>query len=243
MARTGATPEEIHVARAHVELARATVHRAEQALADAVVRAPFAAAVVRRFANEGEYVTTMGQTPLMWLMAMDVLELKVQIPEVHRLDVALGNGVEIRPDALPKQVFHGQVTEIIPAVDPLSRTFRVVVRFSNPDQFLTPGMFCRVRLSTCQGGAVLRVPRAALLHREGQHLVHLVQGDLIRRRVVAVGALDEKYGEVLSGLQDGDPVVVEAEGGAILEEGTKVMVRPQEPPDAFGTSISPNTKS
>ncbi len=228
MAKTGATAEEIQVARAQVERARATLQRAEQAVSDAVVRAPFSGVVIRRFANEGEYVATIGQSPLLWMVTVDPMELEVQIPEVNRLDVAAGNAVEIRPDALPGQIFNGQVTEIIPAVDPLSRTFRVVVRIPNQDQRLVPGMFCRVRLSTCQRESGLRLPRSAILHQEGQPQVMLLQGEFIRRRVVTLGPVDERYAEVVSGLQEGDRVVVESEGGAILEEGTKVMVRLQE---------------
>jgi multidrug efflux pump subunit AcrA (membrane-fusion protein) len=239
MAKTGATQEEILVARAQMDLARATLHRAEQALADAEVRAPFSGVVIRRFTNEGEYVTTMGQSPLVLLMAMDPLDLKVQIPEVHLLDVAVGNDVEIRPDALPGQVFHGRVTEIIPAVDPVSRTFRALVRIPNPEGRLSPGMFCRVRLSTCMRDSALRVPGEALFRQAGQTLVYLLQEDRIRKRTVTVGTTDERFVEILSGLREGDRVVVTVEGGASLEEGTRVAIRPA---PASESNHSPGTR-
>ncbi len=226
MALRGATPEEIQVARAQVERARAALRRAEQTLADATVYAPFSGVVIKRLANVGEYVSTMGQTPLVFLMAMDPLELELQIPEVNRRDVAPGNLVEIRPDALPGEVFEGKVTEIIPAVDPLSRTFRTVVRIPNQGSRLTPGMFCRVRLSVCKGKEVLRVPRSAVFQEAGQSTVLLLLGDLVRKRAVTLGGADERHVEVLSGLQEGDLVVVDTEAGVPLEEGTRVQVLP-----------------
>jgi len=224
MALKGATPEEVQVARAQVDRARAALRRAEQALADVTVYAPFSGVVVKRLANVGEYVSTLGQTPLLFLMAMDPLELELQIPEVNRRDVAVGNPVEIRPDALPGEVFGGKVTEIIPAVDPLSRTFRAVVRIPNQDNRLAPGMFCRVRLSMCKGGEVLRVPRSAVFQEAGQPMVLLLLSDLVRKRGVTLGAADESHVEVLSGLREGDLVVVDSEGGIPLEEGTRVKV-------------------
>lgn len=229
MALRGATQEEVQVARAQVDRARASLRRAEQTLADATIYAPFSGVVIKRLANVGEYVSTMGQTPLLFLMAMDPLELELQIPEVNRQDVAPGNLVEIRPDALPGEQFQGKVTEIIPAVDPLSRTFRTVVRIPNRDNRLTPGMFCRVRLSVCKGKEVLRIPRSAVFQEAGQSTVLLLLGDLVRKRAVTLGGSDERHVEVLSGLQEGDLVVVDTEAGIPLEEGTRVEVLPHGP--------------
>jgi multidrug efflux pump subunit AcrA (membrane-fusion protein) len=222
MALKGATKEEVQVARAEVARAEAALRRAEQALKDAVIRAPFGGVVVRRFVNKGEYVSTVAQTPLLWLMDIDPVELEIQIPEEHCREVAVGSPVEISPDALPGESFQGRVTEIIPVVDPLSRTIRVKVRIPNPNRRLTAGMFCRVRLTVAEKRNVVRVPMQAVIYREGQPVVFLLRGDRVRRRALHLGAVDDRYGEVLSGLKPGDRIVIE--GQEVLEEGMRVVL-------------------
>jgi len=230
MALKGATEEEIQVARAETARVRSALNRAEQVLKDAVVRAPFSGVVVKRFVNKGEYVSTMALTPIAWIMDIDPVELELRIPETRVQEVALGNPVEIYPDALPKKVFQGRVSDIIPVVDPVSRTVRVKARIPNADFQLTSGMFCRARLSTGTRGSVIRIPRAALFRQEGQTLTFLVQGGRVRKRVLTIGAVDEDYAEVLSGLAAGDRAVVE--GQELLEEGTRVVAKPALTPEA-----------
>jgi multidrug efflux pump subunit AcrA (membrane-fusion protein) len=222
MALKGATAEEVEVARAQVARAEVVLRRAEQALKDAVILAPFDGVVVKRFVNPGEYVSTLGKTPLLWLMSMDPIEAEVQIPELRLEEIEVGQPVEVRPDALRGQAFLGMVTKILPRVDPVSRTIKIKVEIPNPDLRLKAGMFCRVEIRAAARKGVVRIPKKALLHEEGQTVVFVRVGDRASKRAVTIGAVDETYAEVLRGLNVGEEVVVE--GQHFLQEGTKITL-------------------
>lgn len=203
---------ESSVARARAELAAA------QAFHDYVsLEAPFDGRVIERPVEVGNFATP--GTPLLTVERSGGLQVEVS------LDESLAD--EVRPGAPASVILEsgdrleGAVGEIEPAVDALSRSFLAKISLdASPDRPHVSGSFVRVELQT---GTVERmlVPETAVVRRGQLELVYTVDGDHARLRLVTLGRNRDGEREVLSGLDEGDRVIVDAE--AITTEGVPVF--------------------
>ena len=215
---------ELQAARGAVARARAEVNSAEAALASArvargytVVTAPFAATVVRKETRDG--ATVLPGTPLVTLDRRDGWELLANVPESLWPRLAVGQEVVALVPALDLKLA-GTVGEKLPAAEPGSRAFPVKVDLPSDDR-LQSGMFARLVLP---GGeiTVLAVPGSALVERGQLTGVYLVEEGILRYRLVKTGRRLEGRVEILSGLEEGDRIIVggidRARDGARLQE-------------------------
>ena len=169
-----------------------------------------------------------------------------------------GLPVQIRVDAYPREPFRGVIVRIAPALDVASRTVAVEAELPNQDGRLMPGMFCRVALDLGTRQRALLVPLRALVARRDRHSderrsaarVFVVRDRRARLTQIQLGAEDPGAkgaggdggrGEVLSGLEEGQQVVVE--GHDSLEDGAPVEVVSAGAPTAGKAARKPAAKS
>lgn len=212
----------LEVIRAEIVSCKENLAMAEQKLRDTVIVAPFSGFIVKRFVNQGEYVTTMPPTILFLIMNIDMVKTEVGLPELHLASVGMGNPVEITADTFPGVTFKGKISTINPMVDPVSRAFTVKVAIPNRDHRLKPGMFARVKIFPRIHQDALVVPYKAVVWSGGGASVFLLDGDRVSRRRVTVGIDNEREIEVLAGLEEGEEVVIEGHYG--MEDKTTVRV-------------------
>jgi len=132
--------------------------------------------------------------------------------EIYEKDIAkvkIGQKVEIRVPAHPKEVFNGRVTYIGDVVSEETRTITVRTEVANDGQLLKPGMFADVDIVLDEGQRVLVVPTAAVLEEGKQKIVFVKEQGQFVRREIATGAVYNNCHQVLSGLKPGEQVVVE----------------------------------
>lgn len=219
----------VEVARSAVEMARARrrqlddkILQAEQAVEAARVqigyldvKAPFAGIVVSRRAEPGMLASP--GVPLLEIERGGAYRLEAAAPESQLSKVRRGQAVEVRFDALPDPV-RGQVEEIVPAVDPATRTFLAKIALPGNAAF-RGGMFGRAVFA---GGTrrVVAVPAAAV-REEGQlRVVFVEERGTARARMVRLGDSRAGAWEVLSGLTAGERIVSPVP--AVLRDGTKL---------------------
>jgi len=208
--------------RAQILSARENLAMAEQKLRDTRIVSPFSGLIVKRFINQGEYVTTMPPSPLFLVMNIDEVEMEVGLPEVHLANIAIGNPVEIIVDTYPGITFKGKISTINPMVDPISRAFKVKVRIPNGDHQLKPGMFARVKIYPKIHRDALIVPFKSVVRRGGNTAVFIADGDIVSLRAVTEGITNEREIEIIDGLQEGEEIVIEGHHG--MADRTKVRV-------------------
>ena len=178
-----------------------------------VVRSPASGVVLRRIAQEGQYV--QAGTPL-----YEVADLSRvwAILEAYETDVALlkkGDEVKFTVQALPARTFTGRVEFIDPVLDQRTRTIRIRLTVRNKSGQLRPGMLVRAKVAAkpLQEKGVL-VPQTALLMTGKRALVYVeVPGQVgtYEPRIVHVGPkLGDKY-LILHGLEPGERVVTNGE--------------------------------
>lgn len=222
MAKRGSTKEDIEVARAQVAQAEVALKMAEQNLEDSVILAPFAGVVVQRFKNEGEYITSTPDTPIIYIADIHKVKVEVDIPEDKIQDLCLGQRGEIRVDGYPDELFQGQVSLIRPLINSQTRTFTVKLEVPNPDCRLKPGMYARVKIILTEKKGVPIISRDAVLKRDGVSYVMVANNMRAKEQRINTGLAQANRVEVLEGVSPGDLVIVSGHQG--LKPGMPVKI-------------------
>ncbi len=201
--------------------ARARVALAQKALADTVVRAPFAGVVGERFVSVGDYVNR--GTRVASVLRIDPLRVQLTVTEQDVAAVAVGRSVTFNVDAYPGQSFTGQVRYISPAVVADTRALTVEAVVPNQNGRLKPGFFATARIEKNERTPRLLVPASAIRTVSGTARVFVVDGDRARERVVTTGQTVGDQIEVATGLTDGERVVTTSLNQII--DGVRVVAR------------------
>lgn len=212
----------MEVIRAQILSSRENLAMAEQKLSDTVIIAPFSGMIVKRFINQGEFVSTMPPSPLFLVMNIDTVKTEIGLPEIHIARVHIGNPVDVTVDTYPGSIFKGTVSTINPMVDPVSRAFTVKVAIPNKDHRLKPGMFARVTIYPTVHKGALIVPFKSVMKRAGRTVVFVIEGTTVRVRNIRTGITNEREIEVIDGLGEGEEVVIEGHYG--MADKTTVRV-------------------
>jgi multidrug efflux pump subunit AcrA (membrane-fusion protein) len=193
-------------ARARVGQAKAGVGVARVSLGDRTVVAPFDGRVVSKGVEVGNLASP--GTPLLTVEEVGALRAEATVDESQTARISVGQGVSVEIESVGT-VLQGQVGEIVPTVDAVSRAFLVKVDLPEPPAgaVLRPGMFARARFEVGQAERLV-VPAAAVSPRGQLDRVFIVDGAKARLRLVTVGARHGELVEVLSGLDAGEKVVV-----------------------------------
>ena len=156
--------------------------------------------------------------PLMTIEDEGSYQLELAVPENMATRVKLGQSLQVSLDALG-QAISAKVSEVVPAADPVSRTFMARVNLNQKG--LRSGMFGRGSIPVGIEKNSLLIQRQSLVERGAMTSVWVVANDgLARMRLVKTGRNVGDRVEVLSGLSDGERVVVGGVDKVI--EGAKV---------------------
>ena len=210
----------VAAARNNVSAVEANVARRNDLLSYQTVRAPFAGVITLRNVDAGVLVNE-GNTLLYRIAQTDRLRTYLNVPQADAGSVRVGQqAVLVIPD-LPGHGLPGAVTRTANALDPATRTLLVEVQVPNPGALLMPGMYAQVDLSVPRKDPPLLIPGDTLVVRSDGPQVAVVAPD--GRVHFARIQLGRDFGdrlEVLSGLEDGQQVVVNPSDA--IREGAKV---------------------
>ncbi|HJZ76861.1 MAG TPA: efflux RND transporter periplasmic adaptor subunit [Vicinamibacterales bacterium] len=199
-------------AEQQLAVARAVANKTKTLTEYTRIVAPFAGVVTHRYADTGAMIQagTSSQTqamPIVKLSAIDRLRLTMAVPESAVAHVRKGAPVEIRVEAL-RRTLAGTVARFSGKVSADTRTMETEVDVANPDSTLVPGMYADASLALAGARGVLAVPVQALDRAEDHASVLVVNRGTIARRDVGLGLQGPDRVEILSGLAEGEMVVV-----------------------------------
>ncbi|HWW03100.1 MAG TPA: efflux RND transporter periplasmic adaptor subunit [Candidatus Acidoferrum sp.] len=177
------------------------------------ITAPFDGVITHRYADPGSLIQagTASDTQSMPLVCLsDNYRLRLDFPVsvAYVKDIQLGDQVEVRVESLKGKPFTGTISRSTQKVDEDTRTMITELDVPNPKLELVPGMYATVVLKVERRPNALVVPTEAVSTEKGT-LVYLIgNGDRIEEQPVTLGLeMPGKY-EVLSGLKEGDLVLV-----------------------------------
>jgi RND family efflux transporter MFP subunit len=186
-------------------IAEAAYIEAQTMLDYTIITAPFSGTVTKKIANTGDLAF-----PGMVLLQIEndeELQVLAQVPEALLLKVSEGDNLSVEIPAA-QLILIGEVAEVAPAADPISRTAPVKINIaSGPD--LRVGQFARISLEGSDESTLL-LAGSAVLSRGQMELVFVVDmsSKTARMRLVRTGAAYDDEIEIISGLDPGEMVVV-----------------------------------
>lgn len=125
--------------------------------------------------------------------------------------ISTGSNAEMTLDAIPGKEWQGTVDYVYPILDPKTRTLRVRLKFSNPNDELKPNMFANIALKPISDDQVLTIPRSSVIHSGGMTRVVLSEGEgKYRSARIEVGREAGGKIEVLQGLTQDEWIVTSA---------------------------------
>ena len=150
--------------------------------------------------------------PLLRIFDPSAMEVDVEVAEPDGAVLTEGSQATVRLDAYPTLMFKAHFDSASPAATPLLgatvRTFPARFRLDEQDRHLLPDLAAAVDLEVIGQQPALLVPRAAVHYRDGKPFVTRVSGsDRNEERAVKVGAFDDTWIEITSGLNRGDEVL------------------------------------
>jgi HlyD family secretion protein len=216
--QSGATPEEIEVARQRVVEAEQALRVARQQVQEAMVTAPFAGIITAINAELGQPVGTQGVVRLV----SSALEIRLDIDESNLADLAVGQEAVIASNVFPGDTFRGRVSEIGAAVDQTRGTVTVRVTPLQPPDWLRPGQTVNVNIITHHAASRLLVPASAVGRSGGQTVVYIVENGRALEKVILTRPPTPQGVPVLAGLSAEDRIIADARH---LTAGERVRVR------------------
>lgn len=221
----------LEAAQSQLAVAKAKLARDQTLFDYAKITAPFTGVVTERYANLGTLMqagtgSSTQAMPLVKLSQDDLFRLVIPVPEAYVRYIRMGDPVSVRVPSL-NRTFPGKVARFSVDVRSDTRTMHTEVDVPNPKRVLVPGLYAEADLQFDQRDNIPTVPIQALSHDGDKTDVLVVNPDgTLAQRAVQVGIQTSSFAEVLSGVNEGDQVVVSDRGG--LKAGEKV--RPQTVP-------------
>jgi membrane fusion protein (multidrug efflux system) len=162
--------------------------------------------------------------PAFRVVDLGALKVEVNLPEKDLARVSPAQVARLRSEVLDEVEVTGKVLRISPVVDPASGTVKITVALDPSQRSLRPGMFVSVEIVTATHAAALLLPKRSLVYEAGAPFVFVVDDEKAVRRAVELGFAERDKVEVLSGVSEGEGVVVV--GQSILRDGTEVKATP-----------------
>ncbi|OAI19848.1 efflux transporter periplasmic adaptor subunit [Methylomonas koyamae] len=196
-------------ARAMANQAASAAQQSKVMLGENVLYAPFDGVVGERFQEPGDMAVP--NRPVISFHQPDDLRLEAAIASQCAVQLELGATVSVRIDAL-RQTLAGTIDEISPEIDPQTLTQQVKVNLPKTPG-LQHGQFAWLEARCQAPQAVLLVPASAIVQFGQLQAVRVVEGGQWQMRHIRSG---KRYGdqlEVLSGLKDGETILLQGELG------------------------------
>lgn len=214
------SPLEIDRAAKNVKVARASVTRAEAALAEArisldytVIHAPVSGTIGSVSTNRGETIAASFAAPtFVTIIDLDRLEVQSYVDETDIGRVVPGQRVTFRVDAFPGRELEGVVQAIQPKAQLVNNVVNYVVVIDIvPGHGLPirPEMTVHVTFILEQREGVISVPRSALLRKNGRSFVFVREGERWVEKAVVTGAQTTQSIQIVSGLNEGETVATD----------------------------------
>ena len=221
LTRAGARAEDIAMAEAEHEEARARLDAVAYEIEKSTLRAPISGFIVRKHVDVGDWVNA-GE-PVADLVDLDPVFAAGPVGERKIALLRPGHPATVALDAFPGEAFSGEVAHIVPQADTRSRSFPVKVRLSNARGRLKSGMLARVTVIVSSGEPSVLVPKDAVVRRGRDEMVFVVSNGQAKAVKVSTGRGYRTLLEIAGGdLEPGQQVVTL--GNEVLQDGAKVQV-------------------
>lgn len=217
----GVTQKELKTAGINYENARTAVVTSELQLEKTKITAPIDGVIVDlSYHTQGTQVEA-GIT-IVKIMDYRTMYMDVQLPEKYISVIKPGQIVKMTNYTIPDDTIIGNVTQLSPAINPDTRTFKGTVSIDNRDFLLRPGMFVKADIITNHKDSAIVIPKNIILSRQRGKTVFIVDRGVAAERIIDTGLENITDVEVIRGLAKNERVVTS--GFETLSNRSKVKI-------------------
>jgi multidrug efflux pump subunit AcrA (membrane-fusion protein) len=197
------------------------------------LRSPITGRVVMLNREEGEYVTTTGDSTIVRIDDLGKLFVEANVPEIEVSKLQLGLPVVVRAVALPQKTYNGKIVEIAQSAknqenwEKSKVEFPMRIELTDPDADLRSGMSCVLDIIVKDAKGVLALPHEFVQRDGRQYFVTTESG---ARKDIEVGMQNEEAFEIKAGVAEGERIrqvdfLKLAEKGAAGAAGGKMTIK------------------
>lgn len=194
-------------AAASVNQAKAALDIAANSLSSTSVTAPISGYISKIYVSRGQMVAA--GSPAFEISNTDMIDAKIQVAESVIGLIHQGTDAKIQVASLGEEKIDGKVTGVNPVKDPQTGLYGVEIAVDNSDDKIKAGMLADITLTTSSSRDVIRIPTVALINESGEYFVYVEEDSVAKKRKVVLGIADSIYTEIISGVKNGDNVIVE----------------------------------
>lgn len=149
-----------------------------------------------------------------------LLELNLAVKNFETINV--GQKVRIMNYTVPDDTLTGIISQLSPAIDPQSRSFKAIVSINNKDLLLRPGMFAKSEIIVASKDSIIVIPKSIILSKQRGKTAFVVDKGLVQERILTFGLENPEFVEIISGLSPKEKLVTK--GYETLRDKSKVKV-------------------
>jgi HlyD family secretion protein len=221
------TAPDLAHATAALQDAQAAYAAAADTVSKANVRAPFAGTVFSLQVHATQFVQAGDK--MLELADLTHLQVRAYFDEPELGKLALGQPATLKWAARPDRTWHGHIIQMPSVIVHYGtrNVGEVLVSVDDSDGVLISATNVTVTVTTTQRADALTIPREGLRLDGRGNYAYVIRDGHLRRANVTIGAVNISRAEVLSGLSDGESVVLDALDDSPLKQG--MAASPAEP--------------
>ncbi len=217
----GVTLKELKTASIEYENAKTSVENAKLQMAKTRIVVPIDGVIVDLpYYTQGTQIAAGSK--IVKIMDYQTMYMEVQLPEKYISVIKPAQNVNLTNYTIPGDTIIGQVTQLSPAIDADTRTFKGNIQINNRDYLLRPGMFVKADIVTNHKDSVIVIPKNIILSRQRGKTVFIIDRGVAAERIVETGLENISDVEVIRGLMKGERVVTS--GFETLSNRSKVKI-------------------
>jgi membrane fusion protein, multidrug efflux system len=217
----GVTLKELKTAGINYENAKTTVENSKLQLDKTRIVAPIDGVIV-----DLPYYTQSTQVEtgsvVAKIMDYQVMYMDVQLPEKYISVIRPGQLVKLTNYTIPEDTITGTISQLSPAIDADTRTFKGNIAINNPNYLLRPGMFVKADIITNHQDSVIVIPKSIILSRQRGKTVFVIDRGIAVERIIETGLENITDVEVVKGLEKNERIVTS--GFETLSNKSKVKI-------------------
>lgn len=217
----GVTLSELKNAEVNYINAKYAYEDANIRLAKMHIKAPFSGVIV-----ELPYYTQAtkvdANSVMFKLMDYSKLYMEINLAEKDMALIRTNQKVRITNYTLPEDTLVGSVSQVSPAIDADTRSFKAMINISNEKLLLRPGMFAKGEIIVASADSAIVIPKNVILSKQRGNTVFVVDKGLAQERIVGFGLENPNEVQIVSGLEKNDRLVIK--GYETLRNRSKVKV-------------------
>jgi len=196
------------------------LEQAEKELVNATIKSPINGIIIEKHIEQGEYINI--GSPIVTIVDISKLKIKLNVCEIDVYQLKLGDKAIISTDVYPGVTFEGNISFISSQGDDSHNYPVEIVIPNNLKHPLKSGTFANVFINLPVASEALYIPRESLLGSITEAEVYVAENNKAILKKIVVGSGSDKYIKVISGLKEGEKVIVN--GQINLSDGKAIKI-------------------